>query len=324
MTTVARGLGQPTNIAFDSKDRIWLTSGGRGLAASDGVWMVRRPRAKPVHVVSHLNTALGLTWFKGRLYVTHVVPNRLDAPEHFGRVTAFSGFNGRRFKRRKVVLGDLPVGLHRVDSITPGPGGRLYVGLGSQENAARPTRRLSASILSFRPDGSKLRVEARGLRNPFGLAFVPGTSTLLVSDNGRDDLGLNRPAEELNSFDVRGRAPFFGFPRCFGQGGPACRGSRPPVAKMPPHSAVGGVAVATDFGRFNGSVFVAEFGSNFADKPTGHRVVRLPLRGTRVGKRPRPLLTFGRNQPLGLAIGPDGALYVTRWTTGDLLRVTAR
>lgn len=325
VASIASGLGQPTNVAFDSRGRIWVTSGGNAPAAADGVWLVPRPNAKPVHVVSRLNSALGLAWHRGRLYVSHVVPNRLGADVYKGRVTAFSGFDGRRFERRKVVVGGLPTGLHRVDSIAPGPDGRLYLGVGSQEDAARPTRRFSASVISFRPNGSGVRVEARGLRNPFGLAFVPGTSTLLVSDNGRDDLGLNRPPEELNAFDVRGPVPFFGFPRCFGQGGAACRGTRPPAAELPVHSAVGGVAVAEDFGRFGRSVFVAEFGSSFADKPTGGRVVRLPLNGSKVGSRPRPFLPgLGRQQPLGLGVAPDGSLYVTRWTRGDLLRVTAR
>ena len=71
-----------------------------------------------------------------------------------------------------------------------------------------------------------LRVEARGLRNPYGLAFIPGTARLLVSEHGRDDLGLRRPPEELNLVPTAGRVRSYGFPACWGQGGPRCRGTR--------------------------------------------------------------------------------------------------
>jgi glucose/arabinose dehydrogenase len=98
-------------------------------------------------------------------------------------------------------------------------------------------------VVSFRRSGRGLRVEARGLRNPYGLAFVPGTSDLLISEHGRDDLGLRSPPEELNVVDVSGPAPHFGFPGCFGQGGPACRGTRRALVRLAPHAAPGAVAV---------------------------------------------------------------------------------
>ncbi len=156
---------------------------------------------------------------------------------HFGRVTAFWGFDGRRFRRSRVIVDDLLTGLHRVNSIVPGPRGRFYLGVGSRFDNQCAAARLSGTVVSFRSDGKRLRAEATGLRNPYGLAFLPGTSTLLISDHGRDDLGLKRPDEEVNLVDVAGPAPDFGFPDCFGQGGPACSGTRPPLAKLAPHAA---------------------------------------------------------------------------------------
>jgi glucose/arabinose dehydrogenase len=325
VSTVASGLGQPTNVAFDGRGGIWLTSSGHTTASSDGVWYLPRPGARPRHVVSGVFSALGLSWHRGELYVSHVVPYATSAST--GRVTAFSDFDGRRFRRRRVVVDGLPTGLHRVDSIVPGPGRRLYLGIGSQTDAQRPSRRFSAAVVSFGRRGRGLRVEARGLRNPFGLAFIPGSSTLLVSDNGRDDLGLRRPPEELNAVDVSRRPRWFGFPGCYGQGGPACRGSVPPLARLAPHSAVGGVAVATRFGRLGPSAFVAEFGSSFRANPTGGVVVRVPVPGLRAPRRARPrrfLSGLGLQEPLGLGFGRDGALYVTMWGSGRLLRVAPR
>ncbi len=44
----------------------------------------------------NLNTALGLTWFRGKLFVSHVVPYSASAGTYTGRVTVFSRFNGSR------------------------------------------------------------------------------------------------------------------------------------------------------------------------------------------------------------------------------------
>jgi glucose/arabinose dehydrogenase len=314
----ARGVGHPTNIAFDPAGGVWTTSAQYGLSASDGVWYVRRRGAKPRHVVSGLNTALGLTWFRGELYVSHVVPRSVSASTYTGRVTAYSGFNGRRFSRRRTVLKGIPTGLHRVNSIAPGPGGRLYMGVGSEGDGYAGSR-FGGTVVSFRPGGRGLRIEARGLRNPYGLAFAPDGATLLVSDNGRDDLGNGRPPEELNQFVVQGRAPHFGFPRCWGRGGGRCDGTRAPLANLAAHSAVGGVATAERFGRFGPSAFVAENGSTIATPRTGSVVRRVPLTGRR-SDDVRFARGFREHDPLGVALAPGGALYVTLHQSGRLIR----
>lgn len=315
---VARGVGHPSNIAFDPAGGIWTTSAQYGIARTDGVWYVRRKGAKPRHVVRGLNTALGLAWYGGELFVSYVVPYSNSASRFTGRVTAYSRFDGRRFKRRRTVLKDIPTGLHRLNSIAPGPGGRLYMGVGSAGDAYAGSK-YGATVVSFRPGGRGLRIEARGLRNPYGLAFAPDGATLLVSDNGRDGLGNNRPPEELNRFTVASGVPHFGFPRCWGRGGGRCGGTRPPLAELAPHSAVGGVAAAERFGRFGPSAFVAEHGSTIASPPTGSLVRRVPLRGSR-SDDVRFARGFKRHDPLGVALGPGGALYVTLHTSGRIVR----
>src|SRR5215218_6157508 len=200
----ASGVPEPSNLAFDPRGRLWATSGGNVAQASNGVWLLGRDGSRPVQVVSGLYSALGLTWHGGRLYVSHVVPDRTNAPSHTGRVTAFWGFDGRRFRSSRVIVDGLPTGLHRVNSIVAGPRGRLYLGVGSVFDNRRASSRWSGTVVSFRPDGADLRIEASGLRNPYGLAFLPGTGMLLISDHGRDDLGLRRPPEEVNLVDVAG------------------------------------------------------------------------------------------------------------------------
>ena len=135
---------------------------------------------------------LGLLWRGRTLYVSES-----------GRVDAF-GANGRRLR---VVLSNLPYKLHQQDSIVAGADGRLYLGSGSTCDACSERDPRSAAILSFRPDGSGLRIVATGLRNPYGLTFVG--RTLYATVNGRDKLGDGEPAEEVVNVRQGGR---YGWP----------------------------------------------------------------------------------------------------------------
>jgi glucose/arabinose dehydrogenase len=196
------------------------------------------------------------------------------------------------------------------------------VGIGSTGDASAKGR-LSGTVVSFAPHGRHVRVEARGLRNPYGLDFIPGTGELLVSDNGRDQLGPTRPPDELDVIDPAGPALSFGFPDCYDQGGPACQGSEPPVARLPAHAAAGGLAVARRWGRDRLSAFVAEFGSSFPTHPTGDVVDQVLLRrvhGRWRTHRRRFADGFAGAAPLGVALGPGRALYVTLWRTGTVVR----
>src|SRR3954452_4533860 len=170
----AKGILNPSNLAFDGQGRLWATSAGVQAAAADGVWLVPRRGARPRQVVSGLFSALGLTWHRGELYVSHIVPHATFAPRHTGRVVAYSGFDGRRFARSRIVVDGLPAGRHRPHAIVPGPGGRLCLGIGSESDHAPSSAALAGTVVSFRPGGGGLRVEARGLRNPYGLAVGVG------------------------------------------------------------------------------------------------------------------------------------------------------
>jgi glucose/arabinose dehydrogenase len=295
---VAKGIPFATNVVFDPAGGMWVTSGAGGANGSDGVWYVRRG-GKPRHVVRGPRTALGLRWAGGTLYVSHIT-----TPTN-GRVTAFTGFDGKRFSKHSVALDGLRVGRHTMDSIVQGPDGRLYVGVGSTfDNRGRPGR-----VVSWEPGKHTPRLEATGLRNPFGLAFHG--AELLVTDNGRDDLGERRPPEELDAFDPLGPVADFGFPHCYDQGGPHCVGKREPLAKLPAHASTDGLAVKGDV------AYVAQNGSTIRRHPVGNDVQRIDLltrRRTRLWKSPVA------HDPLGAEIGPDGDLYVTLFLSGKVVR----
>lgn len=80
---------------------------------------------------------------------------------------------------------------HELKNIALGPDGKLYVAIGStcnvcaSDTVSNPVR---ASIYVYDADGKNGRLYARGLRNAEGLDFVPGTNTLWVAVNNRDQI----------------------------------------------------------------------------------------------------------------------------------------
>ena len=174
----ATGLHHPTALAFGPGGVLYATQDSGELVA------VGRGTARPRAVVRGLRVPLGLAWDGNVAYVSTQ-----------GALLRLVVRSGRVVSRRTLVRG-LPYGLHQQDTVALGPDGRLYLGSGSTCNACVERDRRSAAILSFRRDGSDLRVVARGLRNPYGLAFHPRTGALYASVNGRDDLGAIRAGRD--------------------------------------------------------------------------------------------------------------------------------
>lgn len=80
---------------------------------------------------------------------------------------------------------------HELKNIALSPDNRLYVSIASTCNACAsdttsdPVR---GAIYQYNADGKDGRLFARGLRNAEGLDFLPGTNTLWVTVNGRDEI----------------------------------------------------------------------------------------------------------------------------------------
>jgi uncharacterized protein (TIGR03437 family) len=80
---------------------------------------------------------------------------------------------------------------HLYKDIAIGPDHSVYFGMGSSCNVCAAdvvaTPELAA-VYRMNPDGSGLQVFASGLRNPEGLAFIPGTNSLWAAVNNRDEI----------------------------------------------------------------------------------------------------------------------------------------
>jgi glucose/arabinose dehydrogenase len=305
----AQGLKHPTALAFGPDGRLYASE-------QDGDVVSFGAGARVPRVLLHgLATPLGLAWRGERLYVSTT-----------GKLLAFTLRDAALVGRRTILAG-LPAGEHQQDGIVVGLDERLYLGSGSTCDVCTERNRRSAAILSLRPDGSDLHIEATGLRNPYGLA-LDADGTLYATVNGADKLdkpGDPEPAEMLVRVEA---GAFYGWPGCYPSArllrmSGVCRGVTAPVAFLEPHSSADGLVFydGASFPKgFRGNAFVAEWGTYFG-KRFGRKVVRIQLRAG----APARVTTFagGIAHPLALALDPRGALLVADWETGRILRIQA-
>lgn len=298
------GLAHVSALALDAQGRLWVATSGASGHRADAVYLVPEAGARPRRVISGLQGPLGLVWRSGTLYVASI-----------GRVDAFGGLHGVRFATRTRILSE-PAGHGWNQDLVLAPNGRLLMSIASACDHCATTSRWSASIISFDVDGSHVRSYAARVRAAFGLAFYPGTSTLLASMNQRDDLGARAPGDAVA---VVPRGSDWRFPACYGQKAPACTGVPAVLATLAPHAAAGGVAVATgQFGSsFGTAALVAEW-----ENGTVQRVALTGSGSSLAGARPASVLSGFRN-PLPILATASGSLYVGDWGTGRIYRIAA-
>ena len=301
-------LYRPLAFAFDAQGRMYVTS-------QDGNVYLLLDEDQDGRAESRLTFAsafyvpLGLTVHlaTGDLFVSHQ-----------GKITRLRDTDGdHRADVQALFAGDLPFDLHQNDNLKFGPDGWLYMGVGSTCNACDDPHPRSATILRFNVETGDSEIYATGLRNPFDLAFHPSTGDLFATDNGRDDLGIDAPFEELNHIIQGGD---YGYPDCWNeQNTPGCENTIPAVAYFESHSSADGL----DFYEgenfpveYHGNAFVSIFGSWLKpDVQTGISRVTLRPEGNTYQGETSWFARFPTGvMPLPLLFGPDGALYV-----GDLV-----
>jgi len=302
-TVYAKGPPTLAALAFDPQGRLWLAAAGLETHTQDGVYEIAKSGGPAVKIISGLDDPLGLLWHAGQLYVASL-----------GRVDAFGGFNGSRFTEHRRILSG-PVAQGENNALILAPDGRLVMGITASCDHCLPKSRWSGAIVSFRPDGSGLELYAGRIRAPFGLAYVPGTSNLLVTMNQRDDLGAATPGDWL-ALVRQGQS--WGFPDCYGQGGAVCSGVPQPVAVLDKHAAVGYLAILTgQLGLAGTSAIVPEWQSSKVQR------VRLSRAGSSYDGAVTPFLT-GIQNPLAATLAPDRSLLVGDWATGTVYRLAVR
>lgn len=294
----AGGLSNPTALTVGPDGRVYVAQLNGAIVAIG--------RNGSTTIASGFSTPLGLAWNGHTLYVSFT-----------GQVSTLTPSKGYRSFSSRVIISGLPTGRHQNDEMAF-RNGWMYLGVGSTCNACVESDPRSATIMRFHYDGSHAQIYARGLRNPFGLAFRPATGRLYVTDNARDDY----PAPDKLNLIVQGGN--YGWPDCWGNGqGTNCRGTIPPVALFEPHSSADGIvfyAGRTFPRRYRGDAFVAEWGALYGSAPTGHRVKDVRFAGNRVTVSD---FVTGLSHPIATATAPDGSLLVADYGTGIIWRIQA-
>lgn len=230
---------------------------------------------------------------------------------------------------------------HWTRDIAFSPSGQLYLAIGSGgnvEDTEAPTR---ASVQTVNADGT-LTPFATGTRNPVGIAFYPGTSTVWVTVNERDGYGDDLVPDYLTHLQKGG---FYGWPYAYiGHNPDPTYGKKRPdlVAKtitpdllFQSHSAPLGLVFyeGSQFPKdYKGDAFVALHGSWNNAHPTGYKIVRVKFaNGKPAGGYDDFLTGFAKpgtspaqvwGRPAGLAVAKDGSLLVADDAGKTVWRVT--
>lgn len=209
-----------------------------------------------------------------------------------------------------------------------GPDDKLYVPVGAPCNICESEDEIFNTITRINPDGSGKEIVQRGVRNTVGFTWHPESKDLWFTDNGRDMMGDEIPACELNRAPKDGM--HFGYPYChqgdladpvFGKN-KSCSNYTAPAQKLGPHTAPLGVEfyTASMFPEsYKNTALIAEHGSWNRSKKIGYRISMVPLNSSYEAQNYEVFadgwLDEEKDEPWGRPVDieylPDGSMLVS-------------
>lgn len=277
---VATGMLTPTSFAWGHK-AMFAADGTQATPTSffGGVFQIKHGKARKLH--NSVVWASGLAFHKGVLYVSAVTKSKTGKLKN--QILAWRHWNGKNFTKRRAIY-TAPAGYQGFNGLAFGPDGRIYVGsdvglFNGNDHGAASTSPFLYDILSMNTRGRMVKVFASGIRQPWQMAFQPGSSTPFVTDLGPDAIASDPNPPDLLLKVHSGNN--YGFPKCdwsptsgkgkgkgAGKPSPQCKGFTKPFKLFPAHSDIGGI------GLIGNTIYLSEFG--FALPP---KVVSLPTSG---------------------------------------------
>ena len=227
-----------------------------------------------------------------------------------------------------VVTEDYPSSRHHGwKYIAFGPDGKLYVPVGAPCNICESKDPQYASITRINQDGTGKEIVQEGVRNTVGFTWHPETKEMWFTDNGRDWMGDDMPACELNHAPKDGM--HFGYPYCHQGDTPdkdfgkdrSCDEFTAPVQNLGAHTAPLGVEFYTGKmfpAEYKNQIIIAEHGSWNREKKIGYRLMLVKLDGNKaISYEPfaegwldeEADKAWGR--PVDLEFLPDGSMLVS-------------
>ncbi|NQZ79177.1 MAG: sorbosone dehydrogenase family protein [Ekhidna sp.] len=299
------------------------------LRDTDGDWKADEKYV----IVSGLRSPNGIAFKDGSLYVAEI-----SKLWRFDDIEA----NLANPPEPTKIYDDYPKdGHHGWKYIAFGPDGKLYVPVGAPCNICESKNEMYASITRMNPDGSEREVYAHGVRNTVGFTWHPETGEMWFTDNGRDWLGNESPACELNRATEAGQ--HFGYPYChagdvvdpeFGDKFP-CSDFVKPAQNLGPHVAPLGLKFCTSGSfpaEYKNRVFIAEHGSWNRDAEVGHTGHKITMvteengKGTSYDDFAVGFLNKETNKawarPVDLVFAEDGSILVSDDLAGTVFRIS--
>ena len=301
--------GMPTSLAFGPDGLLYVAL--QNLYGKSGAIYKVDDEGNTKPHAGGFDTPTGIAFhpITGELYVSHFV-----VPENVNGESAVSIVNHGR------IIEGLPccyVFMHAAHGIIFDEEGNGYVGVGARADHGEvlgtgeqdELQEYEATILKFSPDGSNVEVYARGLRNPYDIAW-DAEGNIWATDNG-PDFG---PPEELHKV-VPGAEhgyPWYECDVCFSPP-PGVEVLEPEFTFIPHASPTGIIGYhAAAFPGFYDSLFVTTW-SSF---PGAQSVVRISPDGTQAD------FSLGYTAAIDVTVGPDGNLYVADYWTGNIFQIS--
>lgn len=330
ITPAATGLGKPRMLYVGKQGQLYITRRDAGdvLMLTD---KDRDGKFEDMIRVADFPGVHGITSKGNYMYLCNsnrLLRYALNADGTLGKVA-------------DTLIKDLPSGgQHPNRTMDFGPDGMLYISVGSVCNDCKESDKETATMLQADPATWKRIVFASGLRNTVGFDWHPITGALWGVDNGGDFRGDDWPPEELNHIIKDGN---YGYPFAYARQevdptreDPVgttkellAKASQPSVMEFPAHSAP--IAFAFfETGPQKGNALVCWHGSWNRQKPSGFKVelIKFDKNGIPTGSEDF-LLGFlkdnGRfGRPAGVAIAPDGTVYISDDANGVIYSLTQK